>query len=313
MSEGARAACVIGWPVKHSRSPLIHGYWIKQHGLDGGIPARGDRAGGVRGFHSPISSARGYVGANITLPHKEAALAAVGAGRSRARGRRRQHAVARRRAAAFDQHRRRRLHRQSRRRGAGLGRTGRRGRRARRRRLGARRGLWPDRARLRQDPRGQPHARSGPRRCASASARRCSRRNWTALPHLLARAGLLVNTTSLGMTGQPPLEIDLAPLPGDAVVADLVYAPLETPLLAAARSARARHRRRARHAAASGGAGLSAVVRGAAGGDAGAAGPGRGRPRAAEGNKPCQAGGFTAGPTAFRRAGARPRRGFQGG
>jgi shikimate dehydrogenase len=57
-----------------------------------------------------------------------------------------------------------------------------------------------------------------------------------ALPHLLTRAGLLVNTTSLGMTGQPPLPIDLGPLPRQTVVADLVYVPLETPLLAAARA-----------------------------------------------------------------------------
>ena len=47
----------------------------------------------------------------------------------------------------------------------------------------------------------------------------------TALPHLLARSGLVVNTTSLGMTGQPPLDIDLSPLQPAAVVADLVYAP----------------------------------------------------------------------------------------
>ncbi len=59
--------------------------------------------------------------------------------------------------------------------------------------------------------------------------------NWDALPHLLTRAGLLVNTTLLGMTGQARLDIDLAPLPAEAVVADLVYAPLETELLAAAR------------------------------------------------------------------------------
>ena len=57
----------------------------------------------------------------------------------------------------------------------------------------------------------------------------------SALPHVLARAGLLVNTTSLGMTGQPPLDVDLDPLPRHAVVADLVYAPLDTPLLMAAR------------------------------------------------------------------------------
>jgi shikimate dehydrogenase len=59
--------------------------------------------------------------------------------------------------------------------------------------------------------------------------------HWQALPHLLARSGLLVNTTSLGMAGQPPLDVDLGPMPIGSVVADLVYAPLETPLLAAAR------------------------------------------------------------------------------
>jgi shikimate dehydrogenase len=59
--------------------------------------------------------------------------------------------------------------------------------------------------------------------------------HWTALPHLLPRAGLLVNTTLLGMTGQARLKVDLGPLPAEAVVADLVYAPLETELLAAAR------------------------------------------------------------------------------
>jgi shikimate dehydrogenase len=59
---------------------------------------------------------------------------------------------------------------------------------------------------------------------------------WDAIGGLLPRTGLLVNTTSLGMKGQPPLEIDLALLPPQAVVADLVYVPLDTPLLAAARA-----------------------------------------------------------------------------
>ncbi|MDB5375383.1 MAG: shikimate dehydrogenase, partial [Belnapia sp.] len=52
----------------------------------------------------------------------------------------------------------------------------------------------------------------------------------------LAGAAMLVNTTSLGMQSQPPLAIDLAALPPDAVVADIVYVPRETPLLAAARA-----------------------------------------------------------------------------
>ena len=59
---------------------------------------------------------------------------------------------------------------------------------------------------------------------------------WDAIGDLLPEAGLLVNTTSLGMHGQPALAIDVSRLPSHAVVADLVYVPLETALLAAARA-----------------------------------------------------------------------------
>jgi len=59
---------------------------------------------------------------------------------------------------------------------------------------------------------------------------------WDILGELLPRAGLLVNTTSLGMHGQPSLDVDVARLPEAAVVADLVYVPLVTPLLAAAKA-----------------------------------------------------------------------------
>jgi shikimate dehydrogenase len=59
---------------------------------------------------------------------------------------------------------------------------------------------------------------------------------WEVVGDLLPRAGLLVNTTSLGMQGQPPLAVDVGLLPPEAVVADLVYVPLQTPLLAAARA-----------------------------------------------------------------------------
>ena len=73
MNDNFRAACVIGWPAGHSRSPLIHNYWIKQHGL----PAEYRReAVPPEKFAEFIASwgERGYVGANVTLPHKEAAL-----------------------------------------------------------------------------------------------------------------------------------------------------------------------------------------------------------------------------------------------
>ena len=60
--------------------------------------------------------------------------------------------------------------------------------------------------------------------------------DFSSLSKALAMADLLVNTTSLGMKSQPPLELDLEPLKMTAVVYDIVYVPLETPLLAAARA-----------------------------------------------------------------------------
>ena len=60
--------------------------------------------------------------------------------------------------------------------------------------------------------------------------------DWSRRAAALAGAGLLVNTTSLGMTGQPPLELDLAALPRQALVNDVVYVPLRTDLLSRARA-----------------------------------------------------------------------------
>ena len=58
---------------------------------------------------------------------------------------------------------------------------------------------------------------------------------WQNKEQAIARCGLLVNSTSLGMTGKPALEINIETLPQQAVVYDIVYAPLETELLKAAR------------------------------------------------------------------------------
>ena len=66
--------------------------------------------------------------------------------------------------------------------------------------------------------------------------RRIAIERWDERDDALDGATLLVNTTSLGMKGQPPLELDVGRLPSHAVVADLVYVPLDTPLLAAARA-----------------------------------------------------------------------------
>jgi shikimate dehydrogenase len=234
MAEGVRAACVIGWPIKHSRSPLIHGYWIKKHRLNADYRPEAVAPEAFADFIRDLSS-HGYVGANITIPHKEAALElsepddrarAVGAsntlwfdtGRLRSTNTDVEGFTANLDAEVADWALR-----------GGeavvLGAGG----SARAVVYGLiERGIGkinvvnrtPDRAQALRE-------RFGP---AVHPA------NWTALPHLLTRASLLVNATSLGMTGQPPLEIDLGSLPRQAVVTDLVYAPLETPLLAAARN-----------------------------------------------------------------------------
>ena len=70
----ARSACVVGWPVKHSRSPLIHEYWIKQYGIAGAYRREEVLPEAFSDFITTMA-ARGYVGANVTLPHKEEALA----------------------------------------------------------------------------------------------------------------------------------------------------------------------------------------------------------------------------------------------
>src|SRR5436190_11458288 len=74
MGEGVRAACVVGFPVKHSRSPLIHGHWIEQLKLDADYRHEEIAPEAFGDFIANLGK-RGYVGANITLPHKEAALA----------------------------------------------------------------------------------------------------------------------------------------------------------------------------------------------------------------------------------------------
>jgi shikimate dehydrogenase len=234
MTEGARAACVVGWPVKHSRSPLIHNYWIAQHKLDAVYRSEEIPPEAFADFISQLA-VRGYAGANITIPHKEAALAlseaddrarAVGAANTLWLADGRLHSTntdvegftANLDAAVpgWDQ---------SLDEAVVLGAGG-----------SARAVVYG----LIERGCGRIHVVNRTAERAQALRQRfgetVNAAHWSALPHLLARAGLLVNTTSLGMAGQPPLEIDLSRLHADSVVADLVYVPLETPLLAVARS-----------------------------------------------------------------------------
>jgi shikimate dehydrogenase len=66
-------ACVIGWPVEHSRSPLLHGYWLKKYGIDGTYTKRAVAPEAVADFLQSLR-ANGYVGCNVTVPHKAAAF-----------------------------------------------------------------------------------------------------------------------------------------------------------------------------------------------------------------------------------------------
>src|SRR5580658_4721301 len=68
------AACLIGWPAAHSRSPLIHHFWLRKLGIAGGYSIEAIPPEGFAEFVSHLS-AHGFIGANVTLPHKERALA----------------------------------------------------------------------------------------------------------------------------------------------------------------------------------------------------------------------------------------------
>jgi shikimate dehydrogenase len=233
MNEDFRAACVIGWPAGHSRSPLIHNYWIRQHGL-----AAEYRREAVppEQFAEFITSweERGYVGANVTLPHKEAALRlskpddraeAVGAANTlwleggvlRSTNTDVEGFTENLDAAApgWD---------------AGL---------ANAIVLGAGGAARAVVYALLQQGAERVYVANRTFEKAEAFRARFGERvrpvRWDEVNGLLAGAQLLANATSLGMTGQPELEIDVSQLPSGAVVTDIVYVPLETPLLAAAK------------------------------------------------------------------------------
>jgi shikimate dehydrogenase len=234
MAGETKAVCVIGWPVEHSRSPLIHNYWIKEFGLNAQYRREAVPPDEFAAFAAQLA-ARGYVGANVTVPHKEAALAASEPDRlARTIG-----AVntlwlqdGKLRSTNTDVD-------------GFLG------------NLDASVPLW-DRALqsalvlgaggaarsivfgLIQRGAARIHVanRSFERAVAlrESFGPRVEPLRWEEADALLPQVDLLVNATALGMIGQPPLDIALDRLPARAVVADIVYAPLQTPLLKAARA-----------------------------------------------------------------------------
>lgn len=231
-------AFIVGHPIKHSRSPLIHGYWLKRYGLEGSYEridvAPVDFRDFLRGF-----AARGFTGGNVTIPHKEAAFAGVDRRTDRAERLRAVNTLWLEEGlvwgdntdvTGFIAHLDQSL-------GTGwektvdsalvLGAGG-----AARaivaglqdRRLG--RILVANRTLAKAEEIVRDLGQEGPVRLEALP--------WEEIGAALAEARLIVNTTSLGMAGQPPLTLDLEKAPSGAIVSDIVYVPLKTPLLAAA-------------------------------------------------------------------------------
>jgi shikimate dehydrogenase len=229
----ARVACLIGWPAAHSRSPLIHRYWLRTLGITGGYLIEAVPPDEFQDFVLRLS-AHGFVGANVTLPHKERALAltrpdarasAVGAANTlwyegrelRSTNTDVEGFINNLDASApgWDGIEEALVL------GAG----------------GAARAVV-----FGLIERGFKRVHVANRTAARAQAladqfgASVHPVAWEAIDDLLPRAELLVNTTSLGMHGQGALELDIGRLPPHAVVADLVYVPLQTPLLGAAKA-----------------------------------------------------------------------------
>jgi shikimate dehydrogenase len=227
------AACLIGWPAAHSRSPLIHHYWLRTHHIEGGYSIEAVPPEGFAEFVLHLKR-HGYIGANVTIPHKERVLQlaepderarAIGAAntlwyegeRLKATNTDVEGFIANLDASApgWD----------SAPEAVVLGAGG-----------SARAVLFGllERGLRRIHLVNRNIDRAGG--LAAQFGEAVSPLGWDAVADVLPRAGLLVNTTSLGMAKQPPLAIDLAPLPSTAAVADLVYVPLDTGLLKAARA-----------------------------------------------------------------------------
>jgi shikimate dehydrogenase len=233
VSDAVKAVCVIGWPIEHSRSPLIHNFWIKQLGLNAEYRREAVPPEQFGEFVKDLA-ARGYVGANVTLPHKQAALTvsapdakaeAVGAantlylvnGELRSTNTDVEGFLDNLDASVSGWDR-----------GLETAVV-----------VGAGGGARAIIVALRERGAARIHVVNRTFERAKALSDEFGETinpvRWEEMGGLVATANLFVNTTTLGMRGQPPLNVACRRLPASAVVADLVYVPLETPLLKSAR------------------------------------------------------------------------------
>jgi shikimate dehydrogenase len=228
------AACVIGWPVKHSRSPLIHNYWIKQHGIAGEYRREEVAPDRLADFLARMA-ALGYLGCNVTLPHKEAVLALTEPD-NRAR------AIGAANTLWLDGNHLRSTNTDVEGFLGGLDAAAPGWDNGMEKAVVLGAGGAAAAVTFGLVERGVERIRVVNRTYerAEALAKRFGSRvkpaRWEEMTGLFSGTQLLINTTSLGMEGQPSLPCNLKPLPDSAVVADIVYVPLETPLLAAAKA-----------------------------------------------------------------------------
>ena len=229
-----RHACIVGWPVAHSRSPLIHGYWLKKYSVDGSYTRRAVAPGDEVAFFGRLR-AEGLVGCNVTIPHKGAALAAAHRSTEGARAvgvantlwLEGEHLWADNTdGAGFLQHLCATAPNFAPAASAvavlGAG--------------GGARGVIHG---LLQAGVREVRLFNRTRDRADAVARHFGTRvqayDWQDRADRSRDARLLINATSLGMQGAPALLMPLGQLDARCIVADLVYVPLATPLLGAAR------------------------------------------------------------------------------
>ncbi len=229
-APSGRKAFVIGWPIEHSRSPMIHNHWLERYGIDGHYERVPVGPEDLDGFIAGLKDS-GYIGGNVTIPHKETVFSLVSQTEQAADRLGAVNTLFWRDGAltgsntdgfGFMAHLRSTIPAWSSPAGpvAVLGAGG------------AARAIV---AALVED--GVPEIRIVNRSIdrATALARElCPCATvipWSDYKVALDSVQLLVNTTSLGMADMPPLEIDVSSLPRDAVVSDIVYVPLRTGLL----------------------------------------------------------------------------------
>ncbi len=229
-------AGVMGWPVMHSRSPMIHNHWFAQHGLKGSYVPLAIRPEGLAAALRALP-ALGFAGCNITIPHKEAAMAIVDEVHASARAIGAISCVTVRPDGTLlgsnnDAHgfiRNLRQQQPGWRADAGpavvIGAGG-----------GARAICYGLQQEGVKDIRLVNRTLGRAEAVAQALGGGIRALPWADREAALAGAALVVNTTSLGMVGQGELDLPLTQLPATAIAADIVYIPLETPFLAAARA-----------------------------------------------------------------------------